>query len=574
MEGSRRRILYALLALVVVVYICQVLYYRNYTNDDAYITLRYSRFLAMGIGPYFNIGEHVEGYTNFSLMALLAILIRGFGAGVAMPAAKVIGVVCGTGSILLTFSLARYLLRKSRPKDRMADVWAVGAAGLVAISPAFSLNSTSGLETTLFALCLVGAVFIGFKEADRGVWMGSGLLFGASVLTRPEGILLFTVFWTAQAALLFLRSDRLSRASTLAASLRQMISTGPVRVLLLNGTIVSVVLAGHLAFRYLVYDGALLPNTFYAKAGGLPGTSAMTYIADGVAVPVLGLAGILAAVAGHVARRDYLPVVLPLGLVAAAGTFLPLLTGAGWMPGWRLVMPYLPLVAVFVAVGWAHLMGQLPFLKPRFELMLMVFLLLSVGVAQASRRTEFYERVETRARGYEHGHSALAQWLNDQSRGRPLTVAMMDIGIVGFECPNSEMIDITGLTDRYIARCDGGFLQKDYDPDYILERRPDFIILTLTGPRRGKDRGGPSGRLRCWTPVEDRIYSDPEFRRSYLRHLPVSPSPDDRFAGLAQSIGAERIFDHDYPDSYYLLAVFRYGETYGNVDAENTRWEH
>lgn len=48
--------------------------YFNYQSDDAYITYRYARNLADGIGPVWNRGEHVEGYSNFLWMVLLAAL--------------------------------------------------------------------------------------------------------------------------------------------------------------------------------------------------------------------------------------------------------------------------------------------------------------------------------------------------------------------------------------------------------------------------------------------------------------------------------------------------------------------
>jgi hypothetical protein len=40
--------------------------------DDAYITMRYSRHLAEGYGPVYNIGEKVEGYSNFLWMLILS----------------------------------------------------------------------------------------------------------------------------------------------------------------------------------------------------------------------------------------------------------------------------------------------------------------------------------------------------------------------------------------------------------------------------------------------------------------------------------------------------------------------
>ncbi len=36
----------------------------------------------------------------------------------------------------------------------------------------------------------------------------------------------------------------------------------------------------------------------------------------------------------------------------------------------------------------------------------------------------------------------------------------MDIGIIGYECIDQRILDITGLTDRYIAQSPGEFLDK------------------------------------------------------------------------------------------------------------------
>ena len=44
--------------------------------DDAYISFRYADNWARGLGPVFNAGERVEGYTNFLWTALLAGLIK------------------------------------------------------------------------------------------------------------------------------------------------------------------------------------------------------------------------------------------------------------------------------------------------------------------------------------------------------------------------------------------------------------------------------------------------------------------------------------------------------------------
>ena len=87
-------------ALALVLFGVMVASYWGYTNDDAYITFRYSAALAEGRGPYFNPGEHVEGYTNFSWMILAAGLYRLVGAD-AMPAlARGVALVAGAGAML------------------------------------------------------------------------------------------------------------------------------------------------------------------------------------------------------------------------------------------------------------------------------------------------------------------------------------------------------------------------------------------------------------------------------------------------------------------------------------------
>ena len=72
--------------------------------DDAYITLRYSKNLLLGNGPVFNIGERVEGYSNFSWMVLLAA----FGwIGVPMEMAmKVLSFVSGVGVLALVWKFS------------------------------------------------------------------------------------------------------------------------------------------------------------------------------------------------------------------------------------------------------------------------------------------------------------------------------------------------------------------------------------------------------------------------------------------------------------------------------------
>ncbi len=44
---------------VVIMLLAHAMRFIHYVNDDAYFTFRYSRFLALGRGPIFNLDEHV-----------------------------------------------------------------------------------------------------------------------------------------------------------------------------------------------------------------------------------------------------------------------------------------------------------------------------------------------------------------------------------------------------------------------------------------------------------------------------------------------------------------------------------
>jgi hypothetical protein len=74
----------------------------DYSADDGFISFRYADHLARGQGLVYNIGERVEGYTNFLWVALLAA------ARFAMPAVDLpqAARIAGTAATLLVIVLA------------------------------------------------------------------------------------------------------------------------------------------------------------------------------------------------------------------------------------------------------------------------------------------------------------------------------------------------------------------------------------------------------------------------------------------------------------------------------------
>lgn len=512
--------------------------FRRYVNDDAFITFRYSRALASGQGPYYNPGEHVEGYTNFLLMVLLAPVIDLGGDDWALPAAKTIGVAAGLAGLLLAAALVKLLLRDA-PSGPVATIL---ATGLLASAPFYAVNSMSGLETTLYGALLAAGCCLALRAEETGRWCGAGAVFGLAALTRPEGAMIFGA-WTAARVMIDLIDERKPLA-------------GPRgRRILLDTAVVAAVVGAQLVFRVLWYDGEWLPNTYWAKFGGSWRAGPWPYVRFGVGAPFLGIAGVLAGFVGFfldpAARRRG----IPLCAAAAVAALSPFATGSDWMLGYRLIASYLPLLAVVVAIGWCRI-GQLVVRRPAWLGAALPLVLLPVAwLTQQPARANLRNTVHVRAEGYEQGHRALVDWLRAGVARPGDTVALMDIGIVGYVGHDLRILDTSGLTDRFIAKSPGTFLQKEYDPGYVLRRRPEFIVIVLAAPV-DSELPPPLTSSSPWTPIEHAIVTHPDFRRDYTRPARIASPGADWTEQFAHRIGAERVFEHAYPKRRYLLAVY------------------
>jgi hypothetical protein len=286
---------------------------------------------------------------------------------------------------------------------------------------------------------------------------------------------------------------------------------------------VSTVVAAHLAFR-AAYDGELLPNTYFAKIGGaLNSAPPRLYVYQGLAIPFGRSIGVLAALVG-VLLTSCLRLALPAIAVVAAGAMAPFMTGSDWMYGWRLTAPYLPVAsAVVVAVGWWCLAASLA--PARFERATSVALLAVVPllwISQDRYRSFFRSVLRTERTTVAQPDEALADWLRFEAAKPGDVVALTDIGEVGYRCIDQRVLDLSGLTDREIAKAPGGFLEKSYDPQYVLDKRPRFVALLFFQP---KPEGSGTPQMDSWKMLEfeGRLLSHTDFQQWYIK----SPEPGD-----------------------------------------------
>jgi len=224
-----------------------------FLTDDAFISFRYAQNIADGHGPVFNVGERVEGYTNFLWVILLAVF------SLAGMAPELMARILSIGCSLALFGIVFYFNRKIFSRHKF-DFFILIAPLLLALNRTYAVWSTGGLETKLFSLLIFLGIIFAVRTKDNifGGFKPAAMFFALAALTRPEGILIFACFFGYQ--LLIRLKNRDARNEILRASI-----------------IFILIVGAHFIFR-LLYYGYPFPNTFYAKVTGAWFESGLLYI--------------------------------------------------------------------------------------------------------------------------------------------------------------------------------------------------------------------------------------------------------------------------------------------------------
>lgn len=436
----------------------------SWMTDDALISFRYAHNLVAGRGLVYNVGERVEGYTNF-LWTMWAAGVLWLG-GDPVWFSYVVGVVLALAILLLTYVQAR----------RLIGAWgAMVAAMLVATSQSLLVYTArgSGLETGLFTfLALVG---VGLYVHPR-LWRWSGVVFGMTTLTRPEGVLLLGLTCLhgvlAGPAVGAVRSEGAPGGGVawLRANVRLLVP-------LVAGYM--VVFLPYFLWRTMYY-GDLLPNTFYAKTGGglrqvLRGVGYASSFALAFGGPLLVVAllpfltGFRAAVMGW---RGYVVVLI------AVYTGYIIAVGGDHFPGDRFFVPLVPWVALVFADGlvWVVRRGSKGRLLRGGVVMAVA---LVVGGHALMRGAEF----ESIISGDDESvwiWREIGWWMADHS-GPDEGIAAMGAGAIAYYSDRTT-VDLLGLNDKHIARIQSATIgagaagHEKRDPAYVLDvRQPTYI---------------------------------------------------------------------------------------------------
>ncbi|MEE8474853.1 MAG: hypothetical protein V3T01_05850 [Myxococcota bacterium] len=329
----RRAALWVLLAASVVVFLSES-GVRHSQLDDAYISYRYAENLVSGMGLVYNPGERVEGITNLLWALLVAVGIAlGFEGNIVGHA---LGLVSGTALLVATTFYARTLVGA-------AASWLAGvAAWIVVSSVVFVLWATSGMETALFAAATTAA--LAAQAGGRLGWATLGAL--VATLTRPDGVLVAAVIFGFH---LVSRWREGRRAWTWPA--------------------IYVASVGLLTGFRIAYYGSVVPNTFYAKVGGIPIERGLTYLMD-----FLGTGAVLLLVPAAIAvvrdRRCW-----PGAAFCAVQALYVVSVGGDAFPASRFLLPVLACMAALAVRGAATAHNLDPYAG------ILVFLQLPMAIA-------------------------------------------------------------------------------------------------------------------------------------------------------------------------------------------------
>ncbi|HUN79924.1 MAG TPA: hypothetical protein VMV81_00275 [Phycisphaerae bacterium] len=311
--------------------------HRRWTCDDAYISYRYALNLVEGRGLVFNAGERVEGFSNllWTLWCAVGLLLN-----VSCETWTIVwGIVCYAFSILL---LGWLTVRMQREIGRACIPL---AAILLALHGDMTIYATSGLETSLFILLAI----LGFVILADGVLSGrnrpvaAGVVMTLATLTRPDGAIFAVV---GGACLLWFSWPRWRNALLYAAAF------GLPQV--------AVELWRH------GYYGDWLPNTYYAKSGGLAWWSQgfsylhlylQKYVVLYLAIPALVIC-LWPRAGDSVSAKIRQLAVIAAALGAAYGLYVTRV-GGDFMYA-RMLLPATPFLLIVIELSLVRMQVRLP----------------------------------------------------------------------------------------------------------------------------------------------------------------------------------------------------------------------
>lgn len=290
--------------------------------DDAMVSMRYARNLAQGIGLVWNVGERVEGYTNFLWTIYMALVHL-----IPIADSKTSLIVLVTNGLIGVATIpVLYALSRSLGGNTLTTLATLAAF-------IFNANviywTTFGMESALLTCLFLQGIYRVIREAQ-----------GA-----PPNPLTYLII----ALLTLVRADGLVLAAFVYA-LALLLNKNKKTTLLFCALSLSIPVA-HEIFR-IWYYGDWLPNTAYLKLVNWDGRimAGLEYLAGFARTYIIFFAF---AICGAVLLRQPILLTLGVGIVAYCGYIA--YAGGDAFPNFRFLLPILPLLIALAFIGMQSL---------------------------------------------------------------------------------------------------------------------------------------------------------------------------------------------------------------------------
>ena len=405
--------------------------------DDAYITFRYARNIAMGHGFVYNIGERVLGTTTPLFTLLLVPFTR-----IGFPP----DTVAITLAVLLDLGICILLYRLFR--ERLGEAAALTAALFYALSYVHIAACGYGMEMQVFMFLVVASILL----YSSGNYMCMALTAGLALLTRPEGILLAFIL-TAMLA-----TDRYRDDAALFW-----------RTVLLFVTVT----APWFLFAFF-YFGSPFPNSVLAKFHQHSITVGQWldfFVLRNPLIMLLWLGALIGLIHG---LRERSRAIVLLALWAFFYTFFFLAGRPPFLGGWYFPPAALAITALS-AVGASWILGLIFRGSGRGAIVAAFLIILQcvVVLPRSFKTTEWNRKVADEV------YRPLGAWIAMETEPDDIIHAP-DIGYLGY-ISRRRILDASALVTPdvrtfYSSRRD----DPDRDIAFILIKSPDFVVLPIT----------------------------------------------------------------------------------------------
>ena len=463
--------------------------YLSVVAEDAFISFRYANNLLNGFGLVWNIGDQpIEGYTNFlwimlcSIGILLKIQLITF--------SQLLGIVSGIFTLIYVYKIGNKILRFKNEIVLLPRI-------MLAISGPFATWASSGMETNLFTLFIVGSIYY-----ELNFWLNhktNSLIFLflfllLATLTRPEGLIFFLILFVFNLI-----------------KIKEGGTSGTLKRSLVAAFIFFIIPFFVYSIWRFTYFGYLLPNTYYAKTGGsifqwLRGLAYIFYFCLHFLLPAIPLLTILVWISIDKLRIKGFTQEISLRINNDTRTYAIFIflflclfycvyiiyVGGDYMAMYRFFVPILPLIYLLITECYRIITNQVSNNSKRnFSFILLIVFFLGT-IIQSTTLDHYIFAKPIRQHGQYQGvlierwHSnrltAIGKFFNNYKKSSDESIATDAIGAISYYS-GLKVYDYHGLVDPRIAHLEIENLGKGFpghekkDFFYTLSKKPTFLMF-------------------------------------------------------------------------------------------------